>query len=388
MQAAREPAHHQSVRRRVYFLTACVAVLLSALLFTHVDQEGDSPFATFWVSGRAANAGLNPYAVYPLSYQGHLERFGGTDLSAESNLNPPILLPVFQLASHLSLRAFSYTWTLLSFLLLTTCVTILMRIQPDMQTRQVLWLMLCAPTLQTLGELQIYFLLFALAVGALICLQRCRLLLTALAIGLLVAIKPVFLLWPVLLLFSGDRQIAIRSFVGTFVFSFLPLPFYGFAVYREWISVLVHDPHWIVPINLSLIAYARRLDHPLAGVAAACVLFAATAAWARRAKPAALQASAVMLCATVLCSPLAWTGYLLPAAPFLILRRWGTLETIGALLLMTPVSVAMGLVDFHNKVLTALCPLPYIGGIFILMWAFCRSESASDAEPSEESHVR
>jgi hypothetical protein len=384
METARQLEKRRLIARRVYFLITSIFVLLSALAFTRADQEGDSPFATFWVSGRAATAGLNPYAIYPLSYQGHLERFGGTDLRAESNLNPPIMLPLFQLASHLSLLAFSYTWTVLSFLLLISCVRVLTKVNPDMQTRQLLWLMICAPTLETLGELQIYFLLLALAMVALISLRRGRPLLAALAIGLLVAIKPIFILWPVLMLFSGQTRIAVKSFVSTFVFSILPIPFYGIAIYREWFSVIVRDPHWIVPINISLIAYARRLHCPVAGIAAALVLFVVTALWVRWAKPNVLQASAVILCASVLCSPLAWVAYMLPAAPFLIMRRWGKMETIGAGLLMTPLSYVSDLAYSHNSALMALSPLPYIAGIIILMWAFSRPDLAENPHPTEE----
>jgi hypothetical protein len=381
LEPARPLEKQRLIARRVYLLFACTAVLLSAIATMHTNLDSDPAFRDYWGSGRAATAGLNPYVTYPLIHRQH---YMGTELTAEGNLNPPIILPVFQVTSHRSLRAFSYTWTLLSFLLLTACVVILMTTQPYMQTRQVLWLMLCAPTLTTLGEGQIYFLLFALAVLALISLQRGRLLLAAIAIGLLVAIKPIFVLWPVLLLFS-DWRIAIRSFVSAFIFSVLPLPFYGLTVYREWASALAGDSHWIAPVNIALVAYARRLDHPSLGAAAAFLFFIATATWARRTRPDALQASAVMLCASVLCSPLAWPGYLLPAAPFLVARRWGTLETIGAGLLMTSISFVGDLARLPNKTAAAaLSPLPYIAGIIILMWAFSRPDLAENPHPSEK----
>jgi hypothetical protein len=62
-------------------------------------------FGSFLAAGHAANQGLNPYAVYELTY---VFRSPGIEIEAV-NLNPPVLLPFFQIAARFeSLQAYTY----------------------------------------------------------------------------------------------------------------------------------------------------------------------------------------------------------------------------------------------------------------------------------------
>ncbi|HEX6497378.1 MAG TPA: glycosyltransferase family 87 protein, partial [Acidobacteriaceae bacterium] len=255
---------------------------------------------------------------------------------ADINLNPPCLLPLFHALSHLSLARFAMVWTAGSFVLLFATVAMLLWNRPDMQHRQVLWLLLARPVFETLWSGQVYFLLFFFSALALVCAERRRWLGAAFAIGLVVAIKPTMIFWPLFLFVGNYRRLALHAVVIAGAVSIAPLPFYGVGVYRAWLVAVLHDNHWLLPSDIAIPAiFARHGMHLVGlGLAAAVTILLC---WTIRKKKLDIYAiSGIGLCAGILCAPLAWYDYVLAVAPWFAAQHWGLAATLVALALMLP----------------------------------------------------
>jgi hypothetical protein len=132
-------------------------------------------FSSYWVSGRAAAHGLNPYAVYPETYLSpYIDASGAKAWVADVNLNPPLTLLPLQLLSRLPLHAFAAAWLSISLALLFATVALLVRSTPFIHSLQVVWLLLAGPVINALFCGQIYLLLLALSALAWWCGHRNR----------------------------------------------------------------------------------------------------------------------------------------------------------------------------------------------------------------------
>lgn len=82
-----------------FILKTSIAILLILILMSNIvwifQSNGYYDFGSFYESGKAANAGLNPYDN---SYQNIFTvEFTELNLIVHSvNINPPIALPIFQ----------------------------------------------------------------------------------------------------------------------------------------------------------------------------------------------------------------------------------------------------------------------------------------------------
>lgn len=338
-----------------------------------IFQGRTTPFPVFglyWESGSAAARGANPYAAYPEEPTAHLNFLGGQRAVLDLNLNPPCMLPVFQALSHLSPQRFSLAWSVGSFLLLLATVALLMWHRPDMQIRQIFWLLLAAPVFNTLYGGELYFLLFLLAALALVFVERDHQLAAATAIGLLVAIKPTAVFWPLFLYLAGHRKLALRSLGVTLAVSAAPILFYGPSIYREWLTALENDPHWIFVTNIAIPAFFARLGLPSLGLLLAGTLaaFLAWAAW--KTKPAFTNVSGVALCAAILCAPLAWVSYALMVAPYFVSHRWKLSSTVAAVLLTVPSAVPMMMSRSAGQLWAILGSGIYFAALWIILASF------------------
>ncbi len=139
---------------------ACFVVVITSLCLVHREGNGYVTFGTLWASGHAAISGLNPYVDYPQTYQ------NGPAMGPDLNLNPPFVLPLLQLLSHLPIQQFTLVWTLLMGMFYAAGTALLGRNVPTLQARQLFWLLLSVPTIVTLGAGQIYGLPFFASVLA------------------------------------------------------------------------------------------------------------------------------------------------------------------------------------------------------------------------------
>jgi hypothetical protein len=346
------------------FLTAASQVRIHLLLPRSVLMI----YGSFWASGHAANLGLNPYALQPLTYvpthfPAHV---------AEVNMNPPALLPLFQLFALFDPKWGSIAWIgVSSALFIVPALALIKHNAPHIQARQVAWLFLAPEFYTTVALGQIYTLLFALGVFAWIALDQRREVVAGVLIGVLVAMKPPFGVWPALLLLSRSYRAAGVAFGVAAVLSIAPAFLYGPDIFGKWLAAVASDNHVLVfPQEVSLNGFFRRLGLGHAGSILAGLLLLGTSYLVWKRKPDAMTASAVAIPVSLLCSPLAWIDYLLVAAPAFLARPWDLRMTLIALLLLVPARLAYASFGGTWWVLSMaglvfIVPVASLAGVFI-----------------------
>jgi hypothetical protein len=323
------------------FIGALIIVIGVAADTLIVGSAHFNTFGTYWASGRAVSQGLNPYAAYSSTGRMHFFALGDWQNILDVNLNPPCLLLVFQIMSHLEPRAFQIAWMVASLTLLISAAWLIVSHQPDIPRFHILWLLLQVSIFDTVLSGQIYFALLFLSTVTWILIDKKRDLLPSVALGLLVAIKPIIIFWPVFLFLAGRRGLALRSLGIGAGASALPVLLYGPHVYREWFEALKNDRHWVLPGDIAIPALFARMGLREAGLvlAAALVLTLAWVIWRR--KPSVEATSGLALCGMMLCAPLAWHNYVLILAPVFVARRWNKLESVAAILMAVPYGFAI-----------------------------------------------
>jgi hypothetical protein len=337
---------------RLYGRTIPIGMLSSALLVLivwNLARALPTPilfdFGSFVASGRAAAQGLDPYGIYPpLTFRVVLPGFE----TWNPNLNPPALLPLFQLFGWFDPHQAFRIWWSVSF---AAYVAVLALLASHYMRKSwllpVMWALALAGFWDTLVLGQIYTPLVLCAVAGWLLLDRGHSMLAGLAIGVVVAAKPNFAAWPLLLLAAGHMAPAAAALSTAALLSLVPVGLYGPEVYRQWFEVIADDAgRALFLTNASLPGILARAGlKPLAAVAAFAVM-AALGAWVLRRRSDALQASALGLIGALVSSPLAWVHYtlfLLPIFFFLGPRNGWILAA--ALLLLIPVPAVLELSD-------------------------------------------
>lgn len=339
-------AQGERISRRPRLLMKALYLLLALLTcFSNLRwsfPRGDylMDFGSFIASGRAVAEGLNPYGVYPLTF-----RFiRGTEVVAAPNLNPPISVLLFQLLAAADPGIAFRIWYLGSIVLYVVVVVLLLRAAPEAVTPvRVVWALSLGGFWHTLHMGQVYILLLLVFVSALLSLRRGRYQVAGLLVGILIALKPNFLVLPVLLLLAGCATTALSALAVAALLSAAPLLVYGSSVYAQWLEVLRHDTGVGLPTNGSLFGLAARLGIPELGIVIAGALVLVAALWAWRQRPQGLTVSNLAIVVLLLASPLAWAGYTVFLLPVFIWRRWTTPLAIAAMLLILPVPLVEGL---------------------------------------------
>jgi hypothetical protein len=295
-------------------------------------------FGTFWASGWAANHGLNPYAIYPLTWVFDLPR--GLGKMLDLNLNPPAMLPAFQATALLAPNTAVKVWTLLSVAILIGCAAwLIVEYRQPMQRRQVVWLLWCAASFDTLKIGQNYAWFALLAVAAWSLLERHREVAAGLCLGALIAAKPNFAVWALFLAFAHRRKAAAVAVVAGVIVFWAPLALYGAGVYGAWLHAMQGDRHWIYTTDVSLVGFAARAGHRRVGEALALLLLAGSSLLVLWKRPSLRDTSGLAVCVAILAAPLAWFHYTLLLAGPLMSRRWGWALTAILFPLMLPIRV-------------------------------------------------
>jgi hypothetical protein len=326
---------------------------------------GDS----YWASGDAVRRGTNPYAA-PDTHISHFKMVGNERVVVDLNLNPPCVLPLFQALSHIPPKRFLLVWTILSGALLYGTVALLIWHRPDMQKRQIFWLLLSAPVFDTFLACQLYFALFFLAALAWVLMERDHELAAAISIGLLVAIKPTAVFWPLFLYVRGNKRLALRSLTTALMVSAVPLFLYGPQIYRDWQEALTGDLHWLFITDIAIPAFFARFGLHSLGLVLALILAILLAWMIWKTRPSFTATSGIALCAAILCAPLGWVAYSLMVAPYFVSRRWNAPSNVAALLLTIPTGVDMHLFASGKGSLVILSRLIYFAAIWIILLVF------------------
>jgi hypothetical protein len=301
-----------------------------------IHEPGLWDFGSFVASGRAASEGLNPYGVYPLTLRVELPGFE----SWNPNLNPPISALLFQAFDVADPYVTYQVWRWISVAVYAAAILLLVsRVGNRVEALIIaIWAFALAGFWDTLFLGQIYLPLVLAGVAAWLLLERGAGLWAGLLIGIVVAMKPNFLVWPVLLLLSGQHRSALAAFVTAGAISLIPLVIYGPDVYRQWFELVAADGgRALFLTNGSFAGLAARAGIPSFGLVLGFLLLIGLAAWAWWRRPDVLTVSALALLASILASPLGWIHYTLFLLPVIVMHwnRWAM--RVVALLLIVPV---------------------------------------------------
>jgi hypothetical protein len=314
----------------VALLTILVAAHLSTVPRALSADHGD--LYVFLQSGDAAAHGRDPYSVLlPMS--------GPSDVVFSTpNLNPPILIPVFAVASSVAPQTATKAYYVLSLVLYAITVGLLARTRPT-DLRTIIWSLAVTGLWDELGEGQVYVPLLFLTVGALLLLLRRKRIMAGLLIGLVIAVKPNFAVWPALLLLAGGALTAAAAAISVVLLSLAPALLYGPTIYSSWLhAISVYAGYWL-PANGSLLGFTTRLGVSWAGLPLEALLLGGPALLVWRRRPDLLTTSETAVALSLLASPIAWPGYSVFVVPAFYLERWTTPLGVAATLLVVPVAV-------------------------------------------------
>jgi hypothetical protein len=361
-----------------WLIAAIALVLIVSDVARVLPNHGLWDFGSFVASARAAREGLNPYGVYPLTMHVVLPGFD----SYNPNLNPPISALLFRAFDVTDPQASLRVWWAISVACYVVAVLLLVA---RYGARRAVLIGLPALALagfsDTLFLGQIYLPLVLAAVGAWLLLERGQGTFAGVLIGLVVAMKPNFLVWPVLLLLSRHYRPAFVALGVAALVSAVPLVAMGPEVYRQWAELLASDRERAAFLtNASLTGLAARAGVSVVGLAVSAALLMALAAWALVRRPDALRASAFALLASVFASPIGWIHYTLFLLPVFV-RGWGS-RAMRAVVLLLMVPVPFVVDQLGTPTLNQLT----VGSVY--GWALLLCLAAMALQPAPATPVR
>lgn len=359
---------------------ALVATIASLSFTTEVNRWGIGGlkiFGSYWVSGRAALEGQNPYESYSLTWNALFD-------IAEINLNPPTVLPLFEFIANFDPVAAARTWTIVAALLFATINIALIRGQEEsIQRQQIIWMFLAPSFANTLHIGQLYIFLFALAAGAWTCLRQEKNFIAGVLIGVLCVVKPNFLVWPLFLLLTRQWRPTLSAALTSITFVGLSIILYGYDIYLQWLTAFLIDRHAErFLIETSIYGYVSRLGFPALGTVTSVIFFLGSALFVWHYRIEKSDASRLALVVAILASPLAWVDYTLCLIPAMISRPWEWKLTVAAALLMTPHAVPISMMG-GSMWMTIVGGSIYFGAIVLIFIAFL-----IEAKKSATAHER
>lgn len=299
--------------------TTVVFLLHTVRIYAKQLEEGITVrlFGTFWESGHAVEFGRNPYEIYPLV----LWNTNVTNPVAEVNLNPPSLLPLFQLAARVDPFHGRLLWLIAAGAIYVIGAWIIARAARP-QPLQAAWLLLFPAVTADTEMGQIYAAMFALGLCVWLALRAGRTGAAAICMALLMTIKPNFGIWCLVAIAAGHARPAIVAMGVALLLSLLPGAMYGIDVYYQWFTAVSADRHFLIPSDISMHGLFRRLGYAEIGLLSAVALGTWSLWWARRTRPTLYNLTPAAMLAGILCSPLAWYHYMVALVPFVVDRPW------------------------------------------------------------------
>ena len=320
------------LRRLVEYTVIVVGVVLLMLnlLASRPRPDNYLDFGSFWESGRLANMGADPYGIGPLTFI--VPSPSGSVLAP--NLNPPVLLPLFQwLAGFEPGQSFGVWWGL-SLVLYLVAIALIARWQRPSFPR-LLWAVSLAALWHTQELGQIYVPLLLMAVVAWHLLARGHQWGAGVLLGILVALKPNMILWPLALALAGGWLVGVAALATAGVVSLVGVVLYGPAVTLAWLDA-TRGFSGILMLNSSLASLVGRVAPLSIGMIVSALLSLVVLVWIWRTRPPLLTASALAITTLLLATPISWTGYGLLLVPVLLTRPWTPLLRLAAVLLCVP----------------------------------------------------
>jgi len=292
-------------------------------------------FGSFIAAGRAATAGRDPYgAEEPLVFVVSIPQLDW-EIPAP-NLNPPISVPLFQLLDHLEPVQAIQTWRGISFVFYFLAIALLAWYYHQSGSfLRIVWAIALAGWWHTIEVGQIYAPLVLATVGAWLLLRSGHRISAGLLIGILVAFKPQFAIWPLFLLVTGFWQTFLASAITAAILWLLPLLAYGPGIYLQWLAASSQFQGYALP-NFSLAGLSIRFGSLSLGIAVGVLLIAILLYTVVRSKCPLETVSTLALLATLLVSPITWSGYTLVLLPAFFVKNWSWPTRIAGILLAVP----------------------------------------------------
>jgi len=350
------------LKEKASLITAClffiIAITINILPF--LDGKNDlMDFGSFYASGLKIRNGENPYdpnSEYIFEINFSRVGAGGKMM----NLNPPISVIIFEFMSRFDPHQSLIIWQVTSAILYAGIIFLLATTyKQNVRPAIFLWAFTLAGFWHTLVLGQIYILLLLFTVLGWIFLQRGKYVPAGIAIGLVVAIKPNFILWPIFLLFSGYYVTFSLSVLSGLIVSLIPVIFYGTRIYAQWLEAsALHPETMIMPGNNSILGLTARFDSISTGIVISVILVLILLVLSKRKIHNDMEKSehisALGIIASLLASPISWTGYTILLLPiFFSLKKWTVPAMVSAAILSIPFAVVLQLFQssFVNFVL-------------------------------------
>src|SRR5688500_4124058 len=323
------------------------------------SQNALMDFGSFYASGLKSQNGENPYDpnsefIFDINFS----RVGAG--GKMMNLNPPISVVFFRALSYFDPHQSLIIWQIASVILYAGAVITLARYyRKNITPTKIIWAFTLAGFWHTVVLGQIYSVLLLLTALGWILLQKRKYAWAGLAIGLVVAIKPNFVIWPIFLLASGYYVTFLAAAVCGLIVSAIPIIFYGTKIYSQWLEAsTLRIETLMMPGNNSIVGLTSRFQNMNLGIILSVVAVAALLIVSTSKKSNNLESSerisALGILASLLASPISWTGYTILLLPvFFSRRKWTFPVIISAAILSIPFAIVLQLfqTSFINFVL-------------------------------------
>ena len=356
-------AGYQVKIQKVVSLTILYLFFFAALIINLTpfmdSQNALMDFGSFYASGLKAQNGENPYDpnseyIFDINFS-HVGA-GGKMM----NLNPPISVVFFRALSYFDPHQSLIIWQIASVILYAGAVIMLARYyKQNISLTKIIWAFTLAGFWHTIVLGQIYIILLLLTTLGWILLQKRKYVWAGLAIGLVVAIKPNFVIWPIFLLASGYYVTFLAAAVCSLMVSAIPIIFYGTKIYSQWLEAsTLRIETLMMPGNNSIVGLTSRFQNMNLGIILSVVAVVALLIISISKKSNDLESSerisALGIMASLLASPISWTGYTILLLPvFFSRRKWTFPVIISAAILSIPFAIVLQLfqTSFINFVL-------------------------------------
>jgi hypothetical protein len=284
-------------------------------------------FGSFIASGQLANQDKNPYSTAsPLIFAVEFQKLKHNGVAP--NLNPPISILLFRLIADIPTAYSVQFWRILSFSFYIFSIYLLFnhyKTEISIPPWKIAWALSLAGFWHTLELGQIYTFLLLLVVGIFIEIKKGNSILAGLLLGILIALKPNFIFWIAALVAAGYWAISVTAGVTATMISMIPLYFYGFKIYQQWLEATsIFTPNLLIfPGNNSLQGLTAHFNIPEAGATVSIGLSIATLFMIYKRRPTLLNVHSISLIVSLLISPIAWTGYTILTLPiFFRHQKW------------------------------------------------------------------
>ena len=163
------------------------------------------------------------------------------------------------------------------------------------------------------------------------------------------------------MVFAGGWPVALTSIISAGLLSMIPLLHYGADIYSQWLNATLNYSGLMMPTNNSIIGLFARLGLPEIGYIISLLLLIFLIFLIRKKKTSILKTSELGVIATLLASPITWTGYTILVLPILFRPKWNRYHRIAGIILSVPIALVL-ILSITSKVSYVI-----IGGFY--MWA-------------------